>query len=223
MEWLAWALSPIIIAMGFLLETLYAATRNYGISIILLSCAVRLSLSPITRLATRTEQRTLSKQRAMAPQLAEIDASSKGRERFARTEQIYKEHGYHPIQNATAILPVFLQVPFLLAALFLLSNDAQLANERFLLIRDLLRPDMLIGGDGWSINALPIVITVVALGESEIKHHGNRSARARFLVVALVIALLIYAAPAGVCLYWLTSNLLSFGRTALARRPKPNS
>ena len=214
MEWAAWLLSPIIVAMRFLLETLYALTGNHGISIILLSCAVRLGLSPVIRLAARTEERATAKQRAMEPQLAEISPSLKGRERFERIEQIYREHGYHPIQNTTAILPVFLQVPFLLAALFLLSNDTQLANERFLFIRDLLRPDMLIGGEGWSINVLPILITIVAIGESAIKYHGDRGARARFLIVAVVIALLIYPAPAGVCLYWLTSTLLSFGRTA---------
>lgn len=223
MEWLEWALSPIILAMRFLLNALYSATGSYGFSIILLSCTVRLGLSPVIRLAARTEERTAAKQRAMEPELAAISGSLKGRERFERIEQIYQEHGYHPIQNATAILPLFLQIPFLLAALFLLSNDAQLGNERFLFVRDLLRPDMLIHWAGWSINALPILITLVALAESVIKFRGNRSARMRFLVVAVVIAVLIYAAPAGVCLYWLTSNLLSFGRTALARGPRPGA
>ena len=222
MAWAAWALSPIIFAMGFLLNALYGVTGSYGVSIILLSSAVRLGLSPIIRLAARREELAAAKQKAMEPQLAEIRASSTGRERFERTEQIYQEHGYHPIQSTTSILPLFLQIPFLLAALFLLSNDVQLANERFLFIRDLLRPDMLIRGANWSINALPILITVVALAESAIKYRGNRNAQVRFLVVAVVIALLIYAAPAGVCLYWLTSNLLSFGRTALTQRPRPN-
>ena len=220
MEWAAWALSPLIVAMRFLLETIYAVTSNYGISIILLSCAVRLGLSPVIQLAARTEERATAKQRAMEPQMAAISPSLKGRKRFERIEQIYQEHGYHPIQNTTAILPVFLQVPFLVAALILLSNYARLANERFLFIRDLLRPDGLIGGAGWSINILPVAITLVALAESGIKYHGNRSARARFLIVAVVIAVLIYWAPAGVCLYWLTSTLLSFARTALTR-PKP--
>ncbi len=221
MEWAAWALSPLVLAMGFLLDTLYAVTRSYGISIMLLSCIVRLGLSPVSRLAARTEERTAAKLKAMEPQMAEIRASSTGRERFERTERLYREHGYHPIHNTTSILPLFLQVPFLLAALFLLSRDAQLANERFLFISDLLRPDMLIRGAGWSINLLPILIIAVALGESAIKHGDDRSARARFLIVAIVIALLIYPAPAGVCLYWLTSNLLSFARTAFARRGRP--
>jgi YidC/Oxa1 family membrane protein insertase len=220
MEWLKWVLSPITIVMGFLLDAFHAATASYGVSIILLSCTVRIGLSPVIRLAARTEERTAAKQRAMEPQLAAISGSLKGRERFERIEQIYQEHGYHPIQNATAILPLFLQVPFLLAALFLLSNDTELGNQRFLFIGDLLRPDMLVGGAGWSINVLPILITFIALAESVIKFHGDRSARMRFLIVAVVIALLIYAAPAGVCLYWLTSNLLSFGRTALAQAQK---
>jgi YidC/Oxa1 family membrane protein insertase len=220
MEWLKWVLSPITIAMGFLLDAFHAATASYGASIILLSCTVRIGLSPVIRLAARTEERTAAKQRAMEPQLAAISGSLKGRERFERIEQIYQEHGYHPIQNATAILPLFLQVPFLLAALFLLSSDTELSNQRFLFIGDLLRPDMLIGGAGWSINVLPILITFVALAESVIKFHGDRGARMRFLIVAVVIAMLIYAAPAGVCLYWLTSNLLSFGRTAAAQAQK---
>ena len=41
--------------------------------------------------------------------------------------------------------------------------------------------------------------------------------RFRFLLIALVIAVLIYPATAAVCLYWLTTNLLSLGRAALRR------
>ncbi len=49
------------------------------------------------------------------------------------------------------------------------------------------------------------------------KVDSTRGSRIRFLIIGLVIVVLIYDMPAGVCLYWATSNLLSFLSSALRR------
>jgi membrane protein insertase Oxa1/YidC/SpoIIIJ len=112
-----------------------------------------------------------------------------------------------------------LQIPFLISALLLLSSYPPLSAQPFLVINDLSRPDELLPMGAATINLLPILICLTALAESAINDADGRT-KLRFLIVTGVIAVLIYAAPAGVCLYWLTSNMLSLGR-ALVERQRP--
>ncbi|MDQ4086459.1 MAG: membrane protein insertase YidC [Pseudomonadota bacterium] len=210
-------LSPIESAMRIFLVLAHSFTGDFGVAIILLSLTVRVLTAPIAALAARSQERARSVQAAMAPELARIRATSTGRERFERTEALYKLHGYHPIHSVKALLPLFLQIPFLIAAFFLLSDFAPLAGERFLVIPDLLRPDGLVTLGGIEINILPLLITAIVLMESAIRTGGEAGDRFRFLLVALVIAVLIYPATAAVCLYWLTTNLLSLARAAAKR------
>lgn len=210
-------LSPIVAAMRLILTTIHAATGSYGVSIILLSLVVRCVTAPLAIAVRKAEARERVVQASMEPELIEIHRTSTGRERFERTEELYNRHGYHPIQSVTSLVPLFLQIPFLLAALFLLSDYPPLAGERFLFIPDLLKPDGLASG----INVLPILIIAATLAELCVKTGMTRSARMRFLVVAAVITVLIYPAPAGVCLYWLSSTIWSLLSTLYERVRTP--
>jgi YidC/Oxa1 family membrane protein insertase len=220
MEAVSLILSPIVAAMRVFVDVAFGVTDNFGIAIVLLSTAVRLLTLPIAKLAARSQQRARRVQAEMASEMAAIRSESRGRERFERTEALYKRHGYHPIHSVTSTLPLFLQLPFLLSALLLLSNYPPLAGAGFLFIPDLSRPDGLIAGGDFRINLLPLLITGVALLESIVGTDSDAAAKRRFLIIAVVIALLIYSAPAAVCLYWLTSNLLSFGSATMRRKPQ---
>jgi len=203
-------LSPLTWAMGILLAAYHGVLGSYGASILLLSVTVRLLTSPILRFAAAAEARERGVRAAMEDELEAIRRESRGRERFERTEALYRRHGYHPIRSAVSLLPLFLLVPFLLAALFLLSDYPSLSGTRFLFLPDLLRPDGLLPVGGASVNLLPLLITALAVGESFVMVGATPASRVRFLVVGTVIAVLIYRAPSGVCLYWATSTVLSF-------------
>jgi YidC/Oxa1 family membrane protein insertase len=215
MSLLTLVLAPIIEAMRVVLVALYQLTGSYGVAIILLSVVVRLVTAPISGIAAKSGARDRDVRLAMESELRAIQATSKGRERFERMEALYNKHNYHPIKSVTSLLPLFLQIPFLLAALFFLADYAPLSGQRFLLIPDLLKPDGLLSFGDVAINVLPLLITLVAFAESAIKVDSTRSDRMRFLIIGLVIVVLIYPAPAGVCLYWLTSTVLSFLRSGI--------
>ncbi len=213
-------LTPIIWAMQQLLTLLQTATGSFGLAIIGLSIAARLLLTPIFKIAAKAEQKEQGVQAAMAPQIAEAKRTLKGREQFERIDEIYQAHGYHPIQSVSSLAPIALQIPFLLSALFLLTDFPPLQGKSFLFIENLGAPDGLISLGGISINVLPILLTAVAIFESYIRPEMTQAIRVRFLIVAGVIAILIYGLPAAVCLYWLTSNLWSLGSTTLKLRSK---
>jgi YidC/Oxa1 family membrane protein insertase len=202
-------LFPIIWAMGLVLSALHAVTGSYGLAIVGLSLIVRLITIPIVRLAERAEERDRAIQAKMAPEIEQARREASGRERFERIDAIYQAHGYHPIKSVLSILPMMLQLPFLLSALFLLVDLPALSGERFLFIPDLAAADGLAGG----INLLPLLIAGISLAESAIKPGLTRGARLRYLVVMIVIVALIYPLPAGVCLYWLTTNVWSLAST----------
>lgn len=213
-------LTPIMWLMQHLVMLFQTATGSFGLAIIGLSIVVRLALTPIFRIAAKAEQKEQGVQAAMAPQIAEAKRTMKGREQFERIDEIYQAHGYHPIQSVSSLAPIALQIPFLLSALFLLTDFPPLQGKSFLFIENLGAPDGLLTLGGININLLPILLTAVAIFESSIRPEMTQATRVRFLIVAGVIAVLIYGLPAAVCLYWLTSNLWSLGSTTLKLRNK---
>ncbi|MEQ8860769.1 MAG: membrane protein insertase YidC [Pseudomonadales bacterium] len=209
METIALLLTPVISLMRVMLEVLNSVVLSYGFSIILLSMVMRLLMMPIAKRAIRAEQRHAQIQLQMAPSLACIRANFEGRQRFERTEALYEKHDYHPIHSITSLGPLLLQLPFLLAALFLLTGYDALDGQSFLFIDDLGAADGLISFQGVVINLLPLLLTAVAIVEAFVKPNTSTNSKLKFIVVATVIAVLIYPLSAAVCLYWLTSNLWS--------------
>lgn len=213
METVAFVLYPLIELLKAILEAINQVISNYGLAIILLSLLVRLVTFPFSRMAKRAEQKHSQRQLVMEPALVEIRANSTGRVRFERTEALYQKHHYHPIHAVFSLLPLFLQLPFLLAALVLLTSYSSLEGRSFLFLSDLGSPDQLIPlsfvGAGVNLNILPLLLTGVAIVESIIKRNATKSGRLKFMIVATVIVILIYPLPAAVCLYWLTSNVVS--------------
>ncbi|WP_394891479.1 YidC/Oxa1 family membrane protein insertase [Mesorhizobium sp. AaZ16] len=201
---------PIIAPMGFVLDWLHHLSGSYGVAIILLSALVRMVTLPLSKIGRRHVECERLVQLQMQPALAEAKARYSGRERFERIEGIYASHQYHPIHSMASLLPLLIQIPFLLAALFLLTDHPSLAGERFLFIRDLAQPDRLLSlGQGVTVNLLPILLTAVAVIESAVAANATRLSRLRFLIIAVVLLVLIYPLPAAVCLYWMASNAWS--------------
>jgi len=218
MEFVQLLLTPIVWAMSQVLGLLHAITGVYGLAIIGLSILVRLAMTPITKIAAKAEETERAVQAAMEPDLLTAKKELKGREQFERIEKIYEAHGYHPIKSVVSLLPIALQIPFLLSALFLLVGNPLIEGRSFLFVSNLGAPDGLLNLGAFRVNILPLLLIGVALFESHLRRGQTRGMKVRFLIVSAVIAVLIYPLPAAVCLYWLTSNVWSFGATVLNNR-----
>jgi YidC/Oxa1 family membrane protein insertase len=217
MEILTTILWPLMAVLEAVLGLLHTLTGSYGLSIICLSILVSAALMPVSAHARRLEQKDKDRLAAMAPKLAEIEAQSTGQERFERTDEVYQKHGYHPIKSMVSLLPLLIQLPFLLAALFLLSSYSPIQGQPFLFIPDLAAPDHLIKLFGVAVNVLPIALVGVTLVEAWLKKESTAQSRWRFVIIALVILVLIYPAPSAVCIYWFTSTCFSLMRTVVGQ------
>ena len=183
---------PLTELLRVVLDALVVVTGSAGLAIMLLSVIVSFALSPITGIARRLEEADKRRAEHMAPAIAEAKLNYTGQERFERVDEIYQQHGYHPIKSMASLLPLMVQLPFLLAALFLLTDYPPIVGDPFLFIRDLAQPDSLIPVAGYAINALPLLLTVVSVAESIIRPESTAQTRFRFLIVALVLVILIY-------------------------------
>ena len=223
MEILAGILWPLIELLRLILEAIYPLVESYGLAIMLLSVIVSTALSPITTLARRLENKDRLRHEEMAPFLADVRLKYTGRERFEKTDEIYQRFNYHPIKSMGSLLPLFIQLPFLIAALILLVDFPPIKGVSFLVIPDLGTPDGLLAIPPLDlrVNLLPILLTGIAIVESSIRLESTTASKRRFLIVAAVLLVLIYPFPAGVCLYWFTSNTMSFVRAAYRRRLSP--
>lgn len=208
MDVLAVVLTPIIAAMGFILGAYAGMTGSPGLAVVLLSATMSLILFPIQRIALRAERAHAAKSALIQAEVREARKSGlKGEALFNATEAIYQRYRYHPIHALKGSASLFIQLPVLISAFYLLSGSQLLVGHSFLVIPDLAQQDRLLFG----INLLPILVLVVTATDAVVRYRTDRSARNRFFVISALLFVLIYAMPAALVLYWLTSNVISLG------------
>jgi hypothetical protein len=142
-------------------------------------------------------------QDVLKPQIDRICSESSGAERHSRISALYKRYAYHPIYSLRMALGLFTQIPFLMAAYYFLSNYEVLKRQRFLFIRDLSRPDMIL----WGVNLLPIVMTLINMLSACIAPGFGRKETLKAWGIAILFLALLYTSPAALLLFWTCNNL----------------
>ena len=206
-------LDPIINLLSFLLDIAYSITNNYGLAIIILSLLVNLILLPIYMVAEHFQKKELAIRATMHDKLTEIKASFFGQERFMMIQTLYKIHNYHPILALRSLLSLLIQIPFFFAAYQLLKHFEPFANTAFWFISDLSSSDALIPFGRFSINILPIIMTVINIVAAHIyTSRTNPRTLISSINISLVFLLLLYTAPAALVLYWTCNNIFSLAK-----------
>lgn len=169
---------PLPSLMAWLLETIHMFVRNYGLAIIGLVLIVRTLLHPLAVFQQKSMYRM---QEAMAKIQPKMEAI---KERYANDKvrmnqevmKLWAEEHVNPAATLVAFVPLFLQMPILVALWAALQRDINLRTAPFdgWWIRDLSAPDALIQfaapihipvlswliGDIHSFNLLPILMGV---------------------------------------------------------------
>ena len=226
MQYIELILFPIIYVMRVLLELFYSLSGSYGVSIVLLSVVVSFATLPLARYGKTIQDKEEAIQRQMRPQIQAAKQELKGEEQFLRIEAIYKEHNYHPIHSLKSAAGLLPQIPFLLAALFLLWDYAPLAGQGFLFVHDLGLADALIalGGseNATTINLLPFLMSGISLTEVFLGRGSDAGAKLRLSIISVVLLVLVYQLPAAVLVYWTSNNLISLARALASNRSAQN-
>src|SRR5207244_12954200 len=129
---------------------------------LLVTVIVRGLMFPISRRQQASMARTQEQMAKVAPDVKKIKEKYKNdlvAQQQAMTE-LYRRHGINPAAGLSGCLMLFLQMPVFLGLYFALQESFFFRLERFLWIRNLTAPDMLI----WWTEKIPWVSDPAAQG-----------------------------------------------------------
>jgi YidC/Oxa1 family membrane protein insertase len=187
--------------------------------IVSLTVGLRTAIIPANISLLRNSMRM----KLVLPRIAELDAimrddksTPEQREEAAQElQKLFKERDCHPMRNFVIPLgfpPIILSI--FLAIHNLTIGEPAMATEGVLWFRDLVEPD--------PSYLLPILSSVSWLLMVELAsgayYHAWPHVRATARVTSLAFIPLTTTLPAGVFLFWITSNLFAITRTLVLRR-----
>jgi YidC/Oxa1 family membrane protein insertase len=200
---------------------------GWGMSIILLTLSVRIVLLPLTL----KQMRSMRRLQALAPEIKKIQAKYKDDKQRQQQEMMrfYQENKVNPLASC---LPLLFQLPFFIALYYMLRTDlrqdicgqtAKVCGEvakhsaQFLFIPDLTAP---------ATGAALVVLIVLYVGTqlaSGLLTAATMDRNQRMIMVALPIVFVTFVIrfPAGLMVYWITTNCWTIVQQLILRRTAP--
>ncbi len=185
---------PLFYVLLFLNEY----TQNYGVAIILLTCAIKLLFVPLQYKSYKSMQGMQKVQ----PKVQALQAKYKDdREKLNRELiKLYKEYKVNPVGGC---LPMLLQMPAFISLFNILYMTVDLRQAPFMLwVTDLSVPD--------PYYILPILMGVSMVIQQKIMPTTMDPTQAKMMLfLPVVLTFLFLTFPAGLVLYWFTNNTLT--------------
>lgn len=199
------------------LEFFHSIGFTWGWSIVMLTLVVRLILLPLFVKQYRSARRM----QEVAPQMKELQRKYKGNKQKLQEEMMkfYKENDVNPFGSC---LPLLLQAPVFIALYFTL-RDADFTDgtdQSFLgAIPDI---SLLLTDIGWAVIPLVAVYAVSQLISTELSAMPTMSKNQRWLMrllpIGIVFFIFQFPVPAGLVIYWATTNLWTAGQQLVLKR-----
>jgi YidC/Oxa1 family membrane protein insertase len=191
-------------------------------SIVALVILVRMALVPISVRQIHSMQNL----QAHAPEMKALQQKWK-HDKQRQNEELMKFYRENKINPAASCLPIVLQIPIFISLFYVLRDfkDEILplfpeSSLEFLGLVDITEPTK----DGWG----PLLIVVYAASQLTSSYFMSatmqKSQRILMLVLPIVFIPIILNFPAGLMVYWLTTNLWTTGQGVVTRTmmPKPD-
>ena len=175
---------------------------NYGLAVVALSLLNFLILYPFTKKAQEVQQEEVQLQGILQKQIEEIKHNYSGAEQFEKIQRLYDRYGYHPVMAIRSIFGLLIQLPFLLAAFYMLSNCSEIQGVSWGIISNLGKPDGLLNG----LNILPFLMTFVSVLYAFFMPDFDRKQRFQTVIVSVLFLFLLYSAPSALLIFW-TCNI----------------
>jgi YidC/Oxa1 family membrane protein insertase len=194
--------------------------HNYGVAIILLTITVRILLLPLTVKQTRS----LQAMQKIQPKLKKLQEKYKDDKEKLQKEMMkfYSENKVNPLSGC---LPLLLQLPIFFALFRMLLGNKALQKASFLLIPSLSKSA---GDFGLTASqALPynlLIILMVATTYYSQKMITTDPQQARMMVpMTLLMAFIAWRLPAGILVYWITTNIWTIVQQYVTLRKQPET
>ena len=202
-------LQPIQNVLEYIIVFLYQnVIANYGIVIILLTIVVRLVLTPLTISQTRS----MAKMQKMQPQIKELQKKYKEDKQKLQQEtmEFYKKNNVNPLAGC---LPLILQMPVFFALFQTLRNPTERVTDvvkdfNFLWLN-------LNERDPYYILVILMVVTMFL--STKLTTTDPKQSKIMYLM-PVVFGFISWQFPAGILVYWVTTNIWSIGQQYVVNR-----
>ena len=193
---------------------------SWGWSIVVLTVMVRILLVPITIKQIHSMQAL----QAHAPEMKALQQKWK-HDKQRQNEELMKFYKENKINPAASCLPIVLQIPIFISLFYVLRHfdDKVLplygGSVDWLHLVDITEPVK----DGWGPLLLVIYVASQLSSSYFMSSTMQGAQRIMLMVLPVVFVPFILNFPAGLMLYWLTTNLWTTGQGLVTRKlmPKP--
>ena len=199
------------------LDFFHSIGFTWGWAIVMLTLVVRLILLPLFVKQYKSARRM----QEVAPQMKELQRKYKGNKQKLQEEMMkfYKENDVNPFGSC---LPLLLQAPVFIALYYTLRSQdfADGTDLSFMYVV----PDVskLLTEIGWAVVPLILVYAVSQLISTELSATATMSRNQRWLMrllpIGIVFFIFQFPVPAGLVIYWATTNLWTAGQQLVLKR-----
>ncbi|MBS0650249.1 MAG: membrane protein insertase YidC [Verrucomicrobia bacterium] len=219
--WFTFISEPFARFLFVLMKFFYQITSSWGISIILLTIALRIMLYPLNAWSIKSTLRM----QEVAPKVAAIQEKHKKDPKRAQMEvmNLYREKGVNPL---TGCFPLLIQLPFLIGMFDLLKSMFELRGASFIpgWIDNLTAPDVLFSWNypviffGTDFHLLPFLLGAVMWVQQRFSSSTpkdpammtdqQKQQKMMGNIMTIVFTVMFYHFPSGLNIYWLSSMAL---------------
>ncbi|OGH58303.1 MAG: hypothetical protein A3G34_03340 [Candidatus Lindowbacteria bacterium RIFCSPLOWO2_12_FULL_62_27] len=194
-----------------LMNLFHKAIPNYGVSILLLTCIVRVVLYPLTY----KSYASMAKLKELTPKMKVIQDKYKDNKEKLNKElmRLYKDNKVNP---AGGCLPILLQIPVFIAFYNMLQYAIELRGASFLWVLDLSERD--------PYYILPVLMGASMLIQQKLTPSPDPNQAKIGMMMTVIFTFLFLTFPAGLNLYWFVSTVLGiWQQKIIERKLKPVS
>ncbi len=222
-------LQPLINVFEQVLLAIHGVVGSWGLSIVLLTVVVRAALLPLTF----KQFKSMQNMQRLAPEIKALQEKYKTDKQRLQQEMMkfYKENNVNPLSSC---LPLVAQFPVFIALFYLLQKDlrrdicpglnptgtanpkpcGEAGDASFLFIPDLTNK---------ATGAVLVTLIVLYVASQVISTlmmsvTADKNQRRLFLALPLVFVFFILNFPAGLLVYWITTNIWTIGQQYIVRR-----
>jgi YidC/Oxa1 family membrane protein insertase len=234
---LAFQLAPqfLVDIADEVLNFFHDAGLSWGLSIVALTVAMRALLIPLTY----KQQKGMRAMQALQPQIKELQAKYKNDKQRMQQEMMrfYKENKVNPFASC---IPLIAQLPVFITLFYVLQHDmrfdicgqtaktcsefavaqghaAGFFGESFFFINDLTAK-----ATGAELIALIVIYVATQLASGFFMSvSADKSQRTMMFILPLIFVPFILSFPAGLILYWITTNFWTIGQGLAVKKLIP--
>jgi YidC/Oxa1 family membrane protein insertase len=205
---------PLFDLMGGVLTAFHDFGAPWWLSIMMLTVVVRTLLFPLTV----RQVKSMRKMQELQPEMQALREKHKD-DPQKQQQELMKLYGERRVNPLGGCLPLFIQLPIFLVLYYTIKEFEALESFR---TGGLLWFQDLTARDPYYILPILYVLTLMASQEITLKRVDPKQ-RTLMRVMPLAFGAFLFSFPAGLFVYWVTSNVISFVQNYLIYRNAPPS